>query len=329
MPDISARLSLPFIQPSQAQKHVTHNEALLRLDLLAQLVVEEFDASTPPGSPVDGQVWALASTPTAAWAGHGDELAAWFDGAWMFIAPQEGWRALGKVDVDLRIWDGGSWDFPAQPDLNNLNGIGINASFDPNNRLSVSSPATLLNHEGAGHQLKINKASTSDTASLLFQTAWSGRAEMGCAGTDDFSIKVSPDGSNWTPALTIDSTTGGMQVHSGQTYFEDVLILNDSVWSFDIPWSDPARILLWIGIDITGWSLLLSVTGPLAGASNFTEMFTSPPGGLNFFTGPLTGTTGTSGGVNLSIDTSGSAPRMYIENRIGTDRTFTLATVGK
>ena len=33
MPSVSAVLSMPYIEPSQAQKHVTHNEALRVLDL--------------------------------------------------------------------------------------------------------------------------------------------------------------------------------------------------------------------------------------------------------------------------------------------------------
>lgn len=60
--------------------------------------------------------------------------------------------------------------------------LGVNATADTTNRLSVPSPATLLNHEGAGHQLKINKAGITHTASLLYQTGFSRRAEMGLAG---------------------------------------------------------------------------------------------------------------------------------------------------
>ena len=56
MPDDSPRLGLPFLMPAQAQKHVTHNEALERLDLLVQLTVEAFEANTPPTMPLDGQV---------------------------------------------------------------------------------------------------------------------------------------------------------------------------------------------------------------------------------------------------------------------------------
>ena len=51
MADTSAILSLPYILPSQAQKHVTHNEALRLLDVMVQLAVEAFDAQVPPASP--------------------------------------------------------------------------------------------------------------------------------------------------------------------------------------------------------------------------------------------------------------------------------------
>ena len=65
----------------------------------------------------------------------------------------------------------------------------------------MASPATLLTHAGGGHQLKINKAGPGQTASLLYQTDWSGRAEMGLAGGDNFSVKVSADGATWAEAL--------------------------------------------------------------------------------------------------------------------------------
>jgi hypothetical protein len=88
--------------------------------------------------------------------------------------------------------------------------LGINATADTTNRLAVSAAATLLNHAGAGHQLKINKAAAAQTASLLFQDGFSGRAEMGLAGTDDFSIKVSANGAAWNNALSINRTTGAV-----------------------------------------------------------------------------------------------------------------------
>ncbi|MFU8883800.1 MAG: pyocin knob domain-containing protein, partial [Rhodobacterales bacterium] len=77
------------------------------------------------------------------------------------------------------------------------------------------SDATLLSHNGADHQLKINKAEATDTASLLFQSGWSGRAEMGLAGGDDFSVKVSADGVAWFDAVTANRASGLVSLPNG------------------------------------------------------------------------------------------------------------------
>jgi len=82
----SPTLSLPYLQPSQVQKHVTHNEALEILDLVVQLRVQSFDDTDPPAAPVEGHVYVPASGATGAWAGHDGELAVWRDGIWQFLA---------------------------------------------------------------------------------------------------------------------------------------------------------------------------------------------------------------------------------------------------
>jgi hypothetical protein len=92
-----------------------------------------------------------------------------------------------------------------------LDRLGVGgATADDTNRLSVNSPASLFNHAGAGHQVKVNKASAGDTASFLFQTGFSGRAEIGLVGDDNFQFKVSPDGSTFYSALTIDKDDGSL-----------------------------------------------------------------------------------------------------------------------
>ena len=207
MSQISPRLNLPFLQPSQAQKHVTHNEALRQLDLVVQLSVVSTNGTNPPPVPDQGEIHALGSAPTGDWSGHPGELAAWLENAWHFVTPDIGWRAWDQAAQSLMIWDGSTWvDPPAA--TRNLDGIGVATNYDTTNRLSVRSPATLLSHEGGGHQLKINKAGAGDTASLLFQSNWTGHAEMGLAGTTGFSIKVSPDGGSWTEALAFDPASG-------------------------------------------------------------------------------------------------------------------------
>ncbi|MDP5220737.1 DUF2793 domain-containing protein [Ruegeria sp. 2205SS24-7] len=203
----SPNLELPFLQPSQAQKHVTHNEALRRLDIVVQLRLQQTGASVPPAQAQEGDIHGLGTGATGAWAGQDGMLAAWLDAVWHFIAPQIGWRAWDVADEQVVIWDGAGWT-ALQPALDDLDRIGIGTSADATNRLAVQSPATLLSHAGQGHQVKVNKASVSDTASLLFQSGWTGHAEMGLAGQNAFSVKVSDDGSNWTEALRLDGATG-------------------------------------------------------------------------------------------------------------------------
>ncbi|MEP4152391.1 MAG: hypothetical protein ABJL73_13885, partial [Lentilitoribacter sp.] len=90
--------------------------------------------------------------------------------------------------------------------------LGVNASADTTNRFILSSEASLFNNSGNGHQLKINKAQASDTASLLFQTGYSGRAEFGLAGDDHFRIKTSADGANFNTALVADAASGNIAI---------------------------------------------------------------------------------------------------------------------
>jgi hypothetical protein len=207
----TARLSLPFIMAGQALKHITHNDALNRLDALVQPVVESSALASPPVSPLPGEAWIVPGGATGAWAGHTSEIAAWQDGAWSFFDPAEGWQVFDRASDALLIFSGTDWVTVAATGAG-LPRLGINVSADTTNRLAVASAATLLTHDGAGHQLKLNKATTGDTASLLFQSNWSGRAEMGLMGDNHWRIKVSPDGSAWSDAVTIDAGTANVSV---------------------------------------------------------------------------------------------------------------------
>ena len=209
MPDTTPILALPVLVPNQAQPYVTHNEALRRLDILVQLSVIAFGAETPPALPEEGDLYALGAAPVADWAGQADTLAARIDGGWLFLTPQAGWRAWDRDAGLLRVWDGTAWARPPA-DLDNVAGLGIGTAADAVNRLAVKSEATLFSHDGAGHQMKLNKSTGSDTASLLFQSNWTGHAEMGLAGDTDFSIKVSADGSAWNAALTAAAGSGDL-----------------------------------------------------------------------------------------------------------------------
>lgn len=85
MSDTSPILSMPCIQPAQAQKHVTHNEALSLLDVIVQLVVLSADQSGPPSTAVEGDRFVIAPNGQAEWAGKSGQIAVFIDSTWQFL----------------------------------------------------------------------------------------------------------------------------------------------------------------------------------------------------------------------------------------------------
>src|SRR3954468_7036289 len=216
-------LGLPFIEASQAQKHVTHNEALRILDAAIQIAVADLTRTSPPVSPAEGERHVVAAGATGAWAGQGNAIAAWQDGAWAYLVPKTGWCIWSVADNVVFVFDGTHWrdlrDLPVT--LDNAVHVGINTSASAPNLLSVKSNAALLaaiNVADGGNgdaRLQISKESAAKTASVFFSDAFSGRAEFGLAGSDAFKLKVSPDGSSWTDAFSIDQSSGNLTLPRG------------------------------------------------------------------------------------------------------------------
>lgn len=109
----SPRLSLPFIQPSQAQKHITHNEALKLLDTLTQLSVLAIQQAPPAETAESGDCYIVGKTPVGDWAGQAGNIASFVDGAWHFSLPRAGWMAYSLMDNMIYIFNGTEWSsFP-------------------------------------------------------------------------------------------------------------------------------------------------------------------------------------------------------------------------
>ncbi len=220
----SPRLFFSYVAPNQAQKHVTVNEGLRRLDALVQAAVLSRTLATEPASPAEGDAYILPGGASGdAWdAFDAGDLAAFQDGAWARIVPAEGFRVWVCDDDEFVLYDGAGWGALSGGGAGGAETaakFGINTSADATNRLAVKSDAVLFSHDdvtpGSGDaQVKVNKAASGDTASHLFQTNFSGRAEFGLTGDDDFHVKVSANGSSWTDALLIDKDNGYVGVGS-------------------------------------------------------------------------------------------------------------------
>ena len=362
MSDITTHLLLPYILASQAQKHVTHNEALRLLDAMVQLSVLDRTRTTPPASPVDGDRHIVASGATGLWVGWDLNVAFWVDGVWLRLVPRPGWLAWIAAEQAFVVWNGSAWDLVGEPvdvsdavfslvndadptrkALFSLSGISTGttrtftlpntsselailagtqtftgnktfsgtltvsgtitvsaasasigtatttatygmgtggtttgvtktlnlgtggaagsttvvnigpaaagaggttvvntptvtfanavtqvgmpqanltayllglggATADSYNRVSVNTPALLFNNAGAGIEATVNKAAPANDAAFAFKTGFSARALIGLLGNDDFSFKVSPDGSAFFEALKIDRSNGQVEL---------------------------------------------------------------------------------------------------------------------
>ncbi len=362
MSDTSTHLGLPYLLAAQAQKHVTHNEALRLLDAMVQLSVLDRTRTTPPASPADGDRHLVASGATGLWAGWDLNVAFWVDGVWLRLVPRQGWLVWIAAEQAFVVWNGSVWDpvgvpqevsdaifslvndaDPTKKALFSLSGIttgttrtftlpntsselailagtqtftgnktfsgtltasgtvtvsaaaatigtatttstygmgtgatttGVTktlnlgtggasgsttvvnigsatagaagttvvntptvtfanavtqvgmpqanltaqllglggATADSYNRVSVNTPALLFNNAGAGIEATVNKAAAGNDAAFAFKTGFSVRALIGLLGNDDFSFKVSPDGSAFFDAIKVDRTSGQVEL---------------------------------------------------------------------------------------------------------------------
>jgi hypothetical protein len=211
----TTNLQLPLIDQNQSQKAVTHNVALASLDAIVHLAVIDDGLAAPPGTPADGDRYIVAPSASGAWAGKDLQIAAWQNGAWSFYAPRSGWLAFVMSKSEAHLWTGASWVPLASVigALANLAGLGILTTADATNRLAVKSNAALFSHDdvtpGTGDmRIAVNKSAAAKDAGFVFQDAFSTRALFGLLGDDDFTLKVSPDGSVFKTAFTVDKAAG-------------------------------------------------------------------------------------------------------------------------
>lgn len=218
----SPRIGLSYLAAAQAQKHVTVNESLGRLDAVVQASVLSMTLGAEPAAPAEGDAYILPPGATgAAWSAiAAQSLAVFQDGAFAEIVPWQGFLAYVADEGRLRVFDGSAWSLveAAAPETAPL--FGVNTAADGTNRLAVKSDATLLSHDdvtpGSGdHRVVVNKSAAGKTASIVFQDGFSGRGEIGLIGNDEFAFKVSADGASFKTAMRFNQTSANVTVGDG------------------------------------------------------------------------------------------------------------------
>lgn len=103
------RLRLPLLSAAQAQKEMTHNEALTLLDAAVQPVVVAVAPAAVPAAPLAGECWIVGDGATGAWSGRDGALATWTGGGWRFLDPFEGMSAWSLADGVAVRYASGAW----------------------------------------------------------------------------------------------------------------------------------------------------------------------------------------------------------------------------
>lgn len=195
----TAHLGLPFLQAAQAQKHVTVNEALLRLDALVHLAVKDETVTAPPPGPVEGDRWIVATPASGDWSGHEGQVACWMDGAWLFIAARAGWTAFLEATGEQRLHDGTRWRRGPQASA-----------------LGESLHAARLNARVRETDHTITGGSYNDTSLLIPDRAIvlgvTGRVLTSVAGPTSWQLGVAADASRYGNLIgtAVDSSVNGV-----------------------------------------------------------------------------------------------------------------------
>jgi hypothetical protein len=118
----SSRLALPYLAAGQAQKHVTVNESLLRLDALVQLSAVSSTVDEQPDSPTDGDIYILPPDKSGdAWDAMANGALAYYrDGFWEELTPKPGWRCFVEDAEALLAFGAAGWTALAASDEKRL-----------------------------------------------------------------------------------------------------------------------------------------------------------------------------------------------------------------
>ena len=142
----TVKLGLGLVEASQAQKHVTVNEALARIDALVQLTLASRSLAVPPGAPGEGAAYAVPDGASGAWTGQDGRVALYLNGGWTYLDPAPGWRGWVADEGGPALFDGAGW----------IAGLGA---------VSPNGAATTLQVIEVDHDIQPGPAS--DTAALI------------------------------------------------------------------------------------------------------------------------------------------------------------------
>lgn len=196
------RLGLPYILQGQAQKEVTHNEALNRLDVFVNTLVEGI-VDAPPNTPNDGDIYIVSTNPEGIFKDYGNKLAQYTSGSWSFYLPTDWMEVIFRKDGSRMQYDGNGWIESQQTTVTNRNVLGIQ-EWEEYATLSGKFTNTIR--------------TIPDHSTVIAVTTWVTEA---ITGAKSFSIGVKDDAGRYGSGINSskDTTNVGMTYHPITYYY--------------------------------------------------------------------------------------------------------------
>lgn len=109
--DSTLNFGVTLLDPNQAQKDVTVNEAFTVFDNFIQPSVISAAITTPPSSPSDQDKYVVPAGATGAWFGHVNAIAVYQTNGstWTFYTPKNGWFVFNQATGVLWAWLNSAW----------------------------------------------------------------------------------------------------------------------------------------------------------------------------------------------------------------------------
>jgi len=221
MTDTTPNLLLPFIQAAQAQKHITHNEALRLLDGLTQISVLDRNLATPPGSPAEGARYIVDSGATGLWAGWDGDVAFYAGGAWLRLPARTGWVVWVQDEAQVVVRIGSVWT-PLDGAMGLLSQV---ASVDVAKGALGSTTGMAVLEQTLSGLSGAYVASTIEIPDQSIVLGVSTRVVTAVTGAASFDCGVAGETSKFGSALAIAAGSANVGVIGPQAFYADTPIV--------------------------------------------------------------------------------------------------------
>lgn len=196
-------LGLTLVEQSQAQKEVTVNMALMRIDAVLNSAAISRALSTPPTEPQEGDVYIVGAVATDSWAGKEGQIA-YFEQVWRFIAPNDGMMLWVQDEAAHVVFTGGVWAATGGGGGGEVN-TGQNAAGDAGGVFKQKTAASLIfNNIVAGSNVTVSGGGASGGDIVISATGGGGGGSGTLEGLSDVAVASPTDGE----ILQFDTSSG-------------------------------------------------------------------------------------------------------------------------